>query len=205
MFDGAVRKLKDVLLEPCARVLGRVFPPLAITLIAFTIALGATYALWHAFYGVALTLWLLSRVLDGLDGTVARLYHKTSALGGYLDLMCDSIIYALFPIAASASGVHPSISIALIALLAVYYVNVFSWAVLAAILEKCAYKNNTATTIVMPRGIIEGLETIVLYSLFCIIPQFMWQLFMITAILVAMSASVHIVWAIKNRNMLGDV
>ena len=41
---------------------------------------------------IALILFLINRILDGIDGTMARL-SKTD-LGGYYDIVCDFFIYA---------------------------------------------------------------------------------------------------------------
>jgi len=204
MFDEQVRRLKDSILNPMARLLTRFCAPLAMTLIAFAIALAACYALARAHYSAALLLWVLSRICDGLDGAMARVSGRQSALGGYLDLMCDACIYALFPIAAASVSNDARIAEALILLLATYYVNIVSWAVLAAILEKRARAHSATTTIIMPRGIIEGLETVIIYALFCIIPDYLLQLFIVTAMLVALSAGMRVVWAIKNRRQLEE-
>ena len=177
-------------------------------------------------YGAALLLWIGSRFLDGIDGTMARLSNRQTELGGYLDLVLDVVIYALFPIAAAAahmqagygaagSGIASDIAggnifIALSLLLAAYYINLTCWAVLAAILEKRSATYGTSggraklTTVIMPRGIVEGFETVVVYALFCIVPQFLWQLFIITAILTLLSAAMRVAWAIRHRRALEE-
>ena len=48
-------------------------------------------------YDMALLVILLNRLIDGLDGAIAR--HKgTTPFGGYLDIMCDMGFYAAVPI-----------------------------------------------------------------------------------------------------------
>ena len=44
-------------------------------------------------YGVALLLILLNRVMDGLDGAVAR-HAGATDFGGYLDIVCDFLFYS---------------------------------------------------------------------------------------------------------------
>ena len=51
---------------------------------------------WHAF-GVALALFLVSRILDGLDGAVARLVGRTDR-GAFLDIALDLVVYASIPL-----------------------------------------------------------------------------------------------------------
>ena len=53
---------------------------------------GLAYAAWqsHTFYLLLATfLLLLSGFCDALDGVLARLYHETTAFGGFLDSMLD--------------------------------------------------------------------------------------------------------------------
>ena len=52
-------------------------------------------------YGLALGVILLNRLLDGLDGAVAR-HRRPTAFGGYLDIVCDMVFYA-----AVAAGLCP--------------------------------------------------------------------------------------------------
>src|SRR5207253_287289 len=65
--------------------------PNALTLLSLVLALAGAALLslpdplWSA--GGAL-LFLVSTVLDGCDGEVARLKHKTSARGARLDILC---------------------------------------------------------------------------------------------------------------------
>lgn len=204
MIDSWLRRIKDVLFHPLAQLLNTFLTPLAVTLMAFATALVASYMLWHQMYLLALFLWIGSRILDGLDGTMARLSNRQTVLGGYIDLVCDVIVYALFPLAAASAGGEGFMAVAL--LLAAYYINLTCWAVLAAILERQTYPGGKSderrTTIIMPRGIIEGFETVVIYGLFCLLPQFLWHIFILTAILTMISALMRVVWAVRNRAIL---
>lgn len=209
MVDDWLRKLKEIIFAFPARLLNRFLSPLAVTFIAFAAAIAASYLLWQQVYQWAFIIWVTSRVLDGFDGTMARLSGRQSALGGYLDLMCDVVIYALFPIAAAiADGGGQRILIALALLLAAYYVNITCWSVLAAILEKRTQadgkEKRQMTTVIMPRGIVEGFETAVIYSAFCVFPHVLWYLFIGTAILVMLSALIRVVWAVRNRLILEE-
>ncbi len=48
-------------------------------------------------YGAALLVILINRLLDGLDGAVAR-HGRPTAFGGYLDIVCDMAFYAAVPL-----------------------------------------------------------------------------------------------------------
>src|SRR6056297_319144 len=99
MFDILLRPLKDKLLDPVARGLGRVFSPNTVTLISLLIGAASAVAVFYGSLGIGLILWILNRMSDGLDGAVARVTDKSSDLGGYIDIMADFIIYAALPIA----------------------------------------------------------------------------------------------------------
>lgn len=199
MFDDKLRNLKEKMYAPVARRLTHV-PPLLLTVCAFLCGLAATLYLYQAHYRSALLLWLISRVIDGLDGTVARINKKSSALGGYLDIVFDVIIYALFPIAAAFAADTVAIYIAALFLVASFYFNIITWSMLSAILEKrsaqsAANHTKRFTTVVIPRGLIEGFETIVIFSLFCIIPQYLLLLFISMAALTTIGAIIRVIWA----------
>lgn len=212
MIDDQLRRMKEALATPLARAANRILSPLAMTLLAFVVALAASYLLWQRFYIWALFLWVFSRLCDGLDGSMARLSGRQSEVGGYLDLVCDVVVYALFPLAAAAANGTPMVWRGVGFLLAAYYINLTCWSVLAAILEKRAatlekHKRQgnapqRTTTVIMPRGIIEGFETVLIYTAFCIFPQIIWHLFVITAILTMLSALIRVVWVVRNRSIL---
>ncbi len=50
------------------------------------------------FFVAALVCLILNRLCDGLDGAVAR-RSGSSDFGGYLDIVCDFLFYAMVPFA----------------------------------------------------------------------------------------------------------
>jgi phosphatidylglycerophosphate synthase len=153
-------------------------------------------------YLAGLALWILNRVFDGLDGTVARLQGSQSDFGGYLDIIIDFVIYAAVPIglalAAADGGATDPVMLMLIILLAVYYVNGASWMYLAAILEKRRYgENGRLTSVTMPAGIIGGTETIIFYCAFIIFPGYLVWLFGLMSLLTGISIVQRLIWAAR--------
>jgi phosphatidylglycerophosphate synthase len=204
MFDSSLRQFKDRLGAPLARRLSRVSPTL-ISLFALIVGLLAAYAAYRNQYLFALALWILNRVLDGLDGLIARLHDTQSDFGGYVDILTDFVIYAALPIGLVAGS--PSIEhyLALAFMLASFYVNAASWMVLAAILEKrAAHDPDTQTTIIMPAGIIGGFETIIAYGIFLLFPTHITLLFSIFAALVFVTIIQRLVWAYKHVSRLSN-
>ncbi|MEO8578511.1 MAG: CDP-alcohol phosphatidyltransferase family protein, partial [Gemmatimonadales bacterium] len=137
MLDPALRKLKDRSLDPVARALGPHISPIIVSLFSLVAGLAASFAAFQAAYWMALGFWLLNRLFDGLDGSLARVHARQTDLGGYLDILFDFAVYAALPVAI-VMGMPPSeiAYVALVLLLGSYYLNAASWMYLSAILEK---------------------------------------------------------------------
>lgn len=168
--------------------------PLTITMVGFGLGLTAAWCASQGAFVAAFVLFWLGRLCDGLDGAVARLTGKQTALGGYLDLMCDFVVYAAIPIAVWWALKPAYAEVALIAMLAAFYVNAASWMLLAAIVEH----RPSTTTVAMPVGLIEGFETLIAYSLMLLVPTAQLWIFAVFAVLVAATALQRILWAWRN-------
>ncbi len=193
MFDASLRLAKDRWLSTLTHWLSPV-PPLAITGVGFVLGLASALMAGLQWCGVAFILFFLGRLCDGLDGAVARATGKQSALGGYLDLMADFVVYAAVPIGIWWSMPAAGGGTALITMLAVFYVNAASWMLLSAILAH----TDATTSMAMPAGLIEGFETLVFYGLFFLFPQWQATLFYVFAALVAITALQRVAWAVRH-------
>jgi phosphatidylglycerophosphate synthase len=198
MFDTPLRKFKDQVGAPLAQSLKHVHPSF-ITAVALVTGLLAAWFAFTQSYFVAFGFWILNRVLDGLDGLMARLHSKQSDFGGYLDILTDFIVYAALPIGLVAGSPTMERYLILAFMLASFYVNSASWMYLSAILEKRAlHTPDTQTTIVMPTGIIGGFETILAYGIFLLFPAHITALFSIFAALVLVTIVQRLLWAKQN-------
>ena len=135
MLDPMTREAKERLLRPIAAAMTGTHPGL-ITAASLVFGLTSFGLAWGQFYLLALLFWWLNRFTDGLDGTVARLTGRQSDLGGYLDILSDFLVYALVPIGLVLADLAVGRLVALVLMLAIYYINAASWMYLAAILEK---------------------------------------------------------------------
>lgn len=202
MLDSVLRPVKDRLLLPAARALGPAVPPWAVTLAGLAAGLAAAAALSAGAHGAGLALWLANRLLDGLDGVLARATGRESDWGGYLDLLADFAVYAAVPLGVAAGVAHtePRAFAAAGVLLAAFYVNAASWMLLSALLEKRARADQRRgqTALAMPAGLVEGTETIVFYSLFVLFPAHAVPLFAAMAVAVAVTAAQRVAWAAGN-------
>ncbi|MDC7225991.1 MAG: CDP-alcohol phosphatidyltransferase family protein [Spirochaetales bacterium] len=202
MLDKIMRPLKDRFLTPFVSLIAGSFSPNAITLISFLFALASAGFLLMRMSGWALALWALNRIFDGLDGAVARHQNRQTDFGGYLDIMLDFITYALLPLVFTLRyGMGESTWLALAVMLGLFYVNAASWMYLSSLLEKNhagASIRGEQTSVAMPSGLVEGTETIIIYTLLFIIPGRMTLLFYVMSAALVPGILFRLVWAKKN-------
>ncbi len=198
MIDHILRQPKERVLTPVAYHVGRIVSPTTITLVSFGFGLLAAWLAWRGWFGWALGVWLLNRTIDGLDGTVARVHNLQSDWGGYVDILLDTVIYALIPTAIVLHDPTSAKFVALVVMLASFYINSISWSYLAAILEKRhagAKNRGEMTSITMPTGLIEGTETVLFFSVFLLMPAHSVWLYWLMVALVAITIGQRLIWA----------
>ncbi|MFT5197289.1 MAG: phosphatidylglycerophosphate synthase [Candidatus Promineifilaceae bacterium] len=200
MLDSMTRVAKEMVLSPFARVLKPVHPNV-VTLMSAVPGLLAAWFATQGLMGWAITMWAANRILDGLDGTMARDQASQSDFGGYLDILIDFVVYAIIPIGIVLGQPTQSNWMALATLLAVYYVNSASWIYLSSILEKRGsgmLNNGEMTSVTMPTGVVEGTETVIAYFLFLIFSNYAAVLFLIFAALILITIAQRLIWARKH-------
>lgn len=200
MIDEVLRVPKEAILAPLVRGPLRRLHPTIVTIAAAVAGIAAGVAAWQGASLPALGLWLLNRLLDGLDGTLARSTGRQSDLGAYLDIVLDHVVYIAVPLGLALAAGTPAATLALALLLASFYLNGASWMYLAALLEKRnagAAARGELTTVTMPGGLIEGAETMVCYTLFVLFPGALVPLFGLMAVLVLFTVLQRVAWAIR--------
>jgi phosphatidylglycerophosphate synthase len=198
MLDGIGRKVKDALLDPLVRSLPRSIHPNAITVASLVPGVAAAVLAATGFWWWAQAAFWLNRGMDGLDGLVARQRGQQSDFGGYLDIVVDFVVYAAVPIGVWwGSGAPPAgiTTVALVVLLAVFYVNGASWMYLSAVLEKRRSAPRGSTSVTMPGGLVEGTETVVFFTLFLALPRWAAVLFALMAAGTALGVAQRLRWA----------
>lgn len=197
MLDDKMRLYKDKMFIPLARRLGHLSPN-AITITAMLFGLAAAAFAARQMFLIAFGLWLVNRILDGLDGLMARLQDRQTDFGGYLDIVADFVVYAAVPIGILLGQPSVALGISLALLLGSFYVNAASWMYLAAILEKRnlgATVRGEPTTVTMPAGLVGGTETILFFSTFLIFPGIVQWLFLAMAALTMVGVLQRVRWA----------
>jgi phosphatidylglycerophosphate synthase len=171
MFDAAIRPHIDrPLALAAARLVAWKISANSVTAMGFLLGMGAAGLIASQQYLPALALFLVSRVLDGLDGAVARQTRLTD-LGGYLDITLDFIVYASMVFAfALADPVRNALPAAFLTTSFMAPAATFlAYAIIAA--------KRGITTDLRGRkslyylgGLTEGFETILTISLMCLLP-----------------------------------
>ena len=142
-----------------------------LTVTGFLIGLCCGALICVEAYIWALAALLLSRICDGLDGAVARLTQPTD-FGGYLDIVCDFLFYALVPFCFAFT--HPE-QAAAAAFLMLSFVGTGTSFLAYAILDAKQKSDNVrqpkrAKSFAYLGGLTEGSETIAFFALILLYP-----------------------------------
>jgi phosphatidylglycerophosphate synthase len=159
-----------------------------LTLAGFAVGLAAAVAIALGATGTGLALFLAGRVLDGLDGAVARIEGATDR-GGYLDIVCDFAVYAALPLAFACLDPARN-ALAAAVLLASFLVNGSAFFAFAAIAAKRGLETaqQGPKSIYYLAGLAEGAETILVFSFCCLVPAWFPALAVAFALLCGVSA-----------------
>lgn len=176
MFDPVLRRLIDPPLNRAgAWLAGRGVPANGASLAGLALGLLAVPVLAQGWYGLTLLLILLNRLVDGVDGPIAR-HGSPTPFGGYLDIMCDMGFYAAVPLGfALASPANAVWAAVLLASFVCTAASFLGRAVLAAQRGEAYDGRRGQKSFFHGAGLIEGSETIVAFALFCLFPAaFPW-------------------------------
>jgi phosphatidylglycerophosphate synthase len=172
--------------------------PAVITALAFVAGIGSAGAAARGATNAALVLWILNRILDGLDGAHARMHGRDTPFGAYLDIVLDFVVYAAIPIGIAFHAGTRETAFAALVLVASFYANAASWMYLAGLLERRhegAAARGEVTALTMPAGLVDGTETVAFYVAFFLWPTYHRPLFYVMAALVATNVLIRLVWA----------
>jgi phosphatidylglycerophosphate synthase len=147
----------------------------ALTLTGFALGLGAALciALQRPLAGLALL--LAGRLMDGLDGAVARL-TRTTDRGAFLDITLDFLFYASIPLAFAVADPAANALPAAV-LLAAFIGTGSSFLAFSVLAERRGLKSSDYPQkgLYYLGGLTEGTETLLCFVLMCLWPQhFAW-------------------------------
>jgi phosphatidylglycerophosphate synthase len=141
-----------------------------VTLIALGFGLLAAVAIAMGDMIFALVPMLIGRLLDGLDGAVARAGAPTDR-GAFLDISLDFIFYASVPLAFAIGD--PANALAAATLLAAFLGTGASFLAYAVIAEKRGLKSTAypSKSFYYLGGLTEGTETVACFVIMCLWPR----------------------------------
>ncbi|MCY7395814.1 MAG: CDP-alcohol phosphatidyltransferase family protein [Nocardioides sp.] len=170
MLDTPVRRLVAPPLDLAAGGLVRAgVPAHAVTLAGWLVGVGACLAAGTGHWGAALLLWLTNRLLDGLDGAVARRTGATD-LGGFLDIVADFSVYGGFVVAVGIE--RPEARVACLVLFLTYYLSGTAFLALSSVLERRGNQVSVGgRSLIFVGGLAEGTETVIAYTVLCLMPE----------------------------------
>ena len=193
MLDRYTAALIKPALERAARVLaGTGITANQLTVAGFVIGLTASVLIALNIYWAGAAALLASRLLDGLDGAVARQTTPTDR-GGFLDIALDFVFYASVPL-AFAMAAPATNALAAAALLAGFVcagTSFLAYATLAAKrgLTSTAYPDKSFYFL---GGLTEATETLAFFVAMCLWPQHFALLAWVFAGLCAITAATRI-------------
>ena len=177
MLDTAIKTRIDPTLLAMGRWLTRLgATPNAVTVFAFGVGMAAAGAIALGNFWTGLALILLSRLGDGLDGSLARASGRQTDLGGFLDITLDFAFYGAIPLGfVIADPVANAVPGAF--LLLTFYFNGASFLAYALMAEKRGIDpaQRGQKSLLYTTGLAEATETICVFVIFCAFPaSFPW-------------------------------
>ena len=176
MFDKAVQSiLKPAFVATAKLAINAGLSANTVSVAGFLIGLVAAFLIANQAYILGVILILLSRIFDGIDGTVARLTQATDQ-GGFLDISLDFLFYAAIPLAFAFA--NPTVNaLPAATLLAAFIGTGSTFLAFAAFAEKRGLHSSNLPdkSFYFLGGLTEATETIAVFVAMCIWPQhFSW-------------------------------
>jgi len=173
MLDSKIlEKTRSSLLKLAEGLLARNITANQVTVAGFIVGMSAVPLIIFDFTILALICIILNRLLDGLDGTLARLSTPTDR-GGFLDIVLDFIFYSSIPLAFALADPQAN-ALAAAVLIYAFIGTGCSFLAFATI----AAKRQMASTEFPDKsfyylgGLTEATETIILFGIMCLFPAY---------------------------------
>lgn len=196
MFDLELRELKNKLLLPLTNGCAFVHP-IVVSVLACVLGLLSAFFSGLGYVYLSAMFWGFNRVLDGLDGIIARRFHKVTDFGGLIDITLDFTVYCAIPLSFLVEN-SLSTSLAVSALISSFAVNAVNLFYLSSVLEKRGRVGGPeSTSVTMPRSLVEGGETVLLFTVMILWKSQRVLICWIFTILVMVTLSIRLRWAYK--------
>lgn len=200
MFDSSLRRYLAPTLTGVARILDRRWiTPDRITIAGLAAGVASAVCAGFQLWLIAAALWLLSRLLDGLDGSLARIRRARrgpdSAAGGFLDITADFVVYGatVFGVGIGATTEFGAPWWPFVAVLVTYYVNGGAFLAYSSLAERAGKTIDDGRSLSFFGRVAEATETIIVHTLWLLIPSEAWIIAAFWALFVGISATQRIV------------
>jgi phosphatidylglycerophosphate synthase len=170
MLDARLRPLIDPPLNRLGRALARAgVTANALTFTGLALGLAGAGAIALGAVGWGLALILANRLMDGLDGAVARA-RGPSDLGGYFDIVADFAFYVSVPVGFGILA--PANTLPALLLVASFVLTGVSFLAFAVIAAKrgATTEAHGRKSFFYSTGLAEGTETIAVFIAMCCAP-----------------------------------
>ena len=199
MLDACLRPLIDPPLNRMGRHLANAgVGPNSVTLVGFVLGLGAAVSIALGEFLLGFFLIALNRFADGLDGAVARAVGKTD-LGGYLDITLDFFFYGAIPLAFAIQNPEAN-ALPAAALLCSFYANGSAFLAFAIMAERRGLSTDRQgkKSLYYLGGLAEGTETITLFLLMALFPDWVAVLAWVFTVVCLISAASRVMIGVKS-------
>lgn len=172
MLDRFTQRYTQRLLKGAAHYCHRrQIHPDTISWFGFAVGMTVPLLLWHHLFAAALLAIALNRLADGLDGMVARLQGPSDG-GAFLDIVLDFLFYGAVVLGFALAD--PGANGAAASFLLFSFLGTGSSFLAFAILaerHRLSSRSYPSKGIYYLGGLTEGTETIAVFLLFCLFPQ----------------------------------
>lgn len=211
MLDAPARRVLDRPLSGAARLIDRpLVSPNRLTLLGLATGLGSAAAAAGQLWWWALALWLFSRLMDGLDGPLARRRRTTTAdgratssgseAGGFLDITADFFVYGatVVGVAMGATRQYDADWLPFLLVLLAYYVNGTAFLAFSSIAERTGRQREDGRSLSFLGGLAEGTETLAVHTVWLLLPAHAGTIAMVWAAVVGLTAAQRIVGGFRD-------
>lgn len=165
MLDQKFNLILKPILTKIAKILIKTgYSSNQITLFGFILGVFCFIFLSFGMIYIALSFFILNRIFDGIDGTMAR-HTKPTDLGGFYDIISDFLIYALLPFGFILFNNDNFLSMSLLLTSFIGTSSTFLTAAWIVEKNKIQISQLSKKSFYYSEGLIEGTETIFLFIL----------------------------------------
>lgn len=173
MIDAGLQRILSRPLDAVGRVLAASgVSANSVTLAGLGVAVVLVFVLATRQFALGLLLLALNRLLDGVDGAIARATHRTD-FGGYLDSVADYVFYAGVPLGLALANPQEN-ALPAAALLASFLLTGASFLAFAALAAKRSLEPDATRpkAFFYSVGLMEGAETIAFFVAMLLWPAY---------------------------------